>query len=236
MIGKSNSTGQVNSKPVYCEVISIPLKRWITPSVPQVETALRRACVDYRGWPYLFFLPNTKVPPQYGDGTIGAITSEPFYGSPRYNRWSFNYEQGEFYSRNMTTESSMNRPDIIDPSLQARLIGEVLIAIGRLYDGLGVEKSESVQIAIRYSPALGMRASSIKTVHYDNYTTPSFADNELKTKAIWTVDDLLNDTPIVSSNIVDGLLKRMGSRLESSSDRFRAVVAKHLERGHQVQF
>lgn len=217
---------------VYTETICFPTTEWNVPSVPQVERALASACVDYRGWPFIFFLPGSSVQLKYGNDVISSLSNEPFYDRLKFDYWSFNYEKGILYSKNLTAESSIRLPSIVDPFVQVRLLAENLIAAARVFSSLSVGSKNRLRFTVRYSPMKGVKVGSINEYEHRIRQSSEFADDNLVHSIEDELSRFLNEPAGLSAEVISELVAKMGYQYNLASQ-LEKTAKDHLTKGQR---
>ncbi len=199
---------------VTTEVLAAPriAQRDFAPQ--EVETSLKESSYDYRGWPFVFWLPESDSPPQRGDERIFAFDSHTFNNRKRYNYWALTFG-GTFYSRNLTTESILGYRDAFNPNWQIQIMSEVLKALGRIYDRLGISLDEFVDVCFRIQPVKGMQVKSVGQDYSGRdligyHHSMPFADEVLTLSKSFTVNSLLNQTGEATADLIIGFLDKFG--------------------------
>lgn len=210
----------------FMELIAIPTDMSQI-DINEIRKALKVACVDYRGWPYLFYLESSKVSPQRADDRIYAVNNEPFFGRLEFDYWAFYYRTGIFYSRNLTVYSSLSKPDKFSYFDEAKILGEAIIAIGRLYSSLGFHIASEITLAVRYEPTKNMVA--IDGTIFESQYSNRFSDSKLTHEIIRPLGDCLNKPAHVASDIIFYLLGKIGYWGGYGHDGFVADIEKHLK-------
>ena len=232
----SESKAEKSLGPVYREILCGPSRSDISFDVDQAKAALEEACVDYRGWPYIFFLPNSKVPPKYDDDSIWALSNEPFFDRPIFDYWKFDYSKALFYSKDMTAESSVRRPDILDPKVQVELMSETVNSLGLLFDKLGCSLDLSLELTIRFSPMKGVVIDTLDQYRSGVYASDPFTGNVLTYRIEDRLSRFLSMSTDLSANIVLNLCAKMGHSGRSSKDALKAFGDKYLSKGKKVRY
>jgi len=217
---------------VFREIVCFLDGSWTFDS-DKVKNALSVACVDYRGWPFVFYLPNGKVPPQFANDMIFACDNEQWEGRIKFDYWSFSYD-GAFYASNLTDESMKNKPEMLDAVLQVKLVGEAVTALGRIYSSLGLPLDTELEIAVRYSPFTGVRVGSVSDYASRGYNSPQFAGDSLSHRFTGRLSELCNSCAAVSANIVMLLLAKMGYDGHIKKVYLEKMVSEHLSKGRHI--
>lgn len=220
--------------PVFREVISYPKDSWEPVSVNKANKALQEACVDYRGWPFVFYLPTSVCPPKHGDNIIEALNDEPFDGTPIYDSWAFDYSRGIFYAKNMTTESSLGKPDHFDPSLQVSLLAEAFIAIGRLFDALNYPREGELDFVVRYRPMKDVKVATTNQHRFRLFSSSEYIDDLLTHSICKNLNSFLTLTADTAATFTMELVHKMGYRGNLQATVLQTLADKHLAKGHQI--
>ena len=227
---------ETSAKYIYREVLCEPSRTDMSFSVEQAKAALSEACVDYRGWPYIFFLPNSRVPPQYADNFIWAFSNEPFYGRPIFDYWRFDYSKALFYSIDMTVESSVKRPEILDSKIQAELLSETVNGLGRLFDNIGCSLDDTLELTLRYSPMQGVRVDTLDPTRSGGlYASKPFTGNALTHHLTDRLSRFLAMSADLAAELVLELCAKMGHGDRLVKSTLKGFGDKHLEKGKRVR-
>lgn len=185
--------------PVYMEILCYSLQPRTPVDIDSVKTALKSACVDYRGWPFLFFFRNSRWNPMYGDNQVSAVANESPFGIPKMCYWAFDYSGGIFYSRQLTTDCEFKKPEQIDPELLVKLVAEAIIAMGRLYDSLGIGLDKLLKFVIRLSSVRGAKISSLNELNRHIYPSEAYAGDMVTVIAKRPVVDFTTKAPGIAA-------------------------------------
>ncbi|MCK4461071.1 MAG: hypothetical protein KAW46_04670 [candidate division Zixibacteria bacterium] len=219
---------------VYREIICFPRYAMESVRTAQAKKALSEACVDYRGWPYVFFLPDSRVPPQYADDGIWACTNEPFGVRPMFNYWRFDYQRAVYYSQDMTPESSLKKPALLDPTLQMSLLAESVIAMGRLYDTLEVPLNDALVFCMRISPMNGVRLGSLDEMKFRIYAHEPFSGDTLSVQTSDRLSRFLTQSSDLAADLTVELCDKMGYAGTLGKDFFLKIGNDHLRKGQKT--
>lgn len=220
------------------DTTSLPL--WILAAVPvdepqsqDVETtklALKSACVDYRGWPFIFYLESGNCPPRFDEDSIWAVDTEPFNERPTFYYWMFKYTSSLFYSVQITPESSVGLGSDLDAYTQAKLLAEGLIAVGRLYKGLGFSVDKPISILLKY-----MNLSEAKvTVMERSLLSHPYAGSQIVLQDAIHLNELLTRPWSWAGKLVSKVGQRMGASRSLPESYMEALAKKHLAHGHEL--
>lgn len=215
------------------QIICYPATDWKSFSIADVENALSAACVDYRGWPFVFYMRNSKVPPEYGEDLIFAKSNEPFYTRLKFDYWAFDYGKGIFYAQNLTDESSLGNPEKFDPFMQVRLIAEAIIAQGRIYSSLGVAFDEPLQFAVRYAPMKGVSVGSLGD-YVRTYPSADYTGSALTYSRTEKLARFLNEPGKFAADIITDLTAKMGHSPIVKYAVYVKWAEEHLAKGQKV--
>lgn len=218
----------------YKEIICFP--RYVIGHVKSIHAkkALSEACVDYRGWPYVFFLPDSTCPPQNADDGIWACTNEPFGVRPMFSYWRFDYNRAVFYSQDMTPESSLKKPSLLDPTIQMSLLVESVIAMGRLYDSLKVPLDDTLVFGMRLSPMNGVRLGSLDSMSFRFNGGKPYSDGVLTLRTSDRVSRFLTQSTDLAADLTVELCDKMGYAGTLGRDFFLKIGNDHLKKGQKT--
>lgn len=220
---------------VYQEVLAVPSNKPMTVTPADAERALSNACVDYHGWPYVFFLPRARFhhSPEHDDDKIYAIVDQLFGTRKTFHYWAFRYDGG-FYSRNETVASSVGQHHIFDPLMQARFIGEAAIALGRLYDSLSIPLDQEITLFLRYGNLDDYTVGSIDQTVHRIHEPVSFGGSILTTQTKHRLHDLLNKPGKIAASLVSSLTDKMGYQGRLLEGAVQEYVEKGLQGGQRL--
>jgi hypothetical protein len=210
----------------YVEIIAVPEKSRAI-DVNEAKNALRESSKDYRGWPYIFFLDGSRVPPQYRDNMIYAVQNEQFFECLEFDYWAFYYETDIFYSRNLSVFSRLNKPKYFSIVDEGKIMGEVIISIGRLYYNLGISLNTNILGAVRYSPTTEMTA--VTSGPFNRLLSPPYSDYQLTYKITRPLSDYLNKSATLASEITSSLLSKLGPWNVFGKESFISDIESHLK-------
>ena len=225
----------VDSGLVFWQVLAGPVADQKTFAPEAVEAALKAACVDYVGWPYVFYLPPNRdvqaIGPRYDDDGIFAYSDNGFNERQRFDYWKLLYD-GIFYSKNLTRESKAGKPIAFDFKWQSRYIAEALIALGRIYHSLHIDLDEHIEVLIKFSPTKDMIVSSLKE---DVRYRPSqpFQGESLSYRKKVLLVDLKNKPAEVAAGLTLALLGKLGYDHPPSRDHLIRIANDHLKGGQR---
>ena len=219
---------------VFREVLCFPQYRWREPEVELVRNALSESCYDYSGWPFIFFSDRFDIPVSYLDGVISSLGPADFYGRRRFNFWAFDYARGIFYAKNMTQESGLDQPRVLDPSVQAPFIADAILSIARLFRHLEIDLDDALILAIRYSNLKGTRVQSLNDYDFRIYPSPEFADEKLSVSHEDRLSAFLHSSAELAGDITMRIISRMGYRDSLRAAAFRKMADDHLKQGQKV--
>ena len=218
---------------VFREIVAYPIDLWQSVDISQVKSALDAACWDYRGWPYLFYLPNHSVPLEFADGEIFSYDNKIFGRYQKFEYWAFNYLAGLLYTQDLTYESSYGTPLVFNPVFQANLMAEAVVTIGRLYDGIGLPADTAIKTEITYLPAKGIKVGTHDEFQFRVRESAPYSGERLHLVLTEPLAGYLSKTTEIASNGIHELVGRLGYRgnlLES----LKTVTKQHLAKGHKV--
>lgn len=200
-----------------------------------IERAAKTACVDYKGWPFVFYLPPGRykeaVWPRYDDEGIFAYSNEPFFNTQCFYYWKLT-DSGIFYSKNLTRESKAGKPSKFDFTWQCPDIAEAIIALGRIYDTLGVDLDDSIEVLLKYYPAKGMQVSSLREDIYLSASQP-FQGDSLTHRTKIKVMDLKNRPDDVAADVTLTLLRKLGYEHRPNRESLVQKAKDHLRGGQK---
>jgi hypothetical protein len=100
-----------------------------------LELAAHKACVEFRGWPFLFIHNNrSDCLSMTDDGLESLISTQDFSGNDLLDFWRLN-ESGLFYKRELLPEAASNPPIASIPGI-AYHFAEAIYCLTRLYEPL----------------------------------------------------------------------------------------------------
>ena len=216
------------------DIIFGPPESWSAADPDSAREALTEACWDYRGWPYIFYLPQSNVPPKHSNDSIWAYSDKPFSKHRNFDYWRFNYAEGVLYSKNLSFEASINRPEIFDPSIQVNLLAEALLAAGRLFETLRVALPTQIPVGISFGPFDGVRVGSTNDVRFRIYPSDIYGDSLVTFSGAYNVAVLLNRAPELAGDITWQLINKMGYRYPSLHPKLVESAKKFLWNGRKV--
>jgi hypothetical protein len=210
----------------YFEIIAFPHIGQLDIKPDIARKSLKQASFSYRGWPFIFyFIDVPELLPQHSNTKIYSVVAHPFYKNEFYY-WAFYYNRGIFYSRNMTRESCQNRPKDFFIWDNAKLIGEAILSLGRLYSGLEIPLDTKIEVNIRYSPANGMRAMRSDTAI--RAFSSGFDDSHLTTKLTKSIIDFMNNPHKLAGETIIAIISKMGCSDGFNQMQFESAVEKYL--------
>lgn len=213
---------------IYYEISCYPINYLNSINIDAIDNALKEASVNYRGWPFIFYLPTSRCPPRRDDKKIFAYENEPLIRKYTFYYWAF-YHKGIFYSRNLTLESSIDQSKKkFDPIVQSIIIGEAIISIGRLFHALAIPLDKILRLSLRYSHTKKMKVSSVGD--YDICESNEFLGENLTYETQSTLSDFLNKTSELTANSILSLNKKLGYQGTLGFDFFKKKVEEHLKK------
>lgn len=221
-----------NKDLVFMEVIVRPKIGARIEDLRVIKNALQAACVDFRGWPFIFYLTNSSCHPQFANNRVFAVNDEPFIAPIEFSYWAFYYGAGVFYSKNITIESSRQSQKVFDPVIQNIVIAEAAFSFGKLYDRLNIPLNSSIELCIRYSNTLDIKIKSYKS--HLNFYANDFADNNVSGKFEFRLIDFVNDSARISSETMMALLEKMGCQRIPNTEFFAKEARDHLAKPFQT--
>lgn len=221
------------TKLMFREVLCHPTDVLLECSVEDAKVALADACVDYTGWPFLFYLPSDPWPPTFGENSIHACQNQYIFRFPTFDYWKFDYARGLFYAKNATWESGNGHPKSIDPQSQSESFAEIIISQGRLFHKLGLTLDQQLTLVVRFSPVTGARIERVFGSFINRMGSQPFAD-PIVTEAIREpLFRFLNSPADVAGTLMEKLSRKMGYSGELSAAHLAEKAAKRLERAQK---
>jgi len=135
-------------------------------------------------------------------------------------------KNGLFYTRNRSTESIQNKPDIFDPKIQSITAAGALVFLGRLYKSLGLNSRDRLDIAFRYNNAVDLAVGSIGPETF--LPSVKFGEENLTFYAVRELHELLGQTAETTAVIIIELLKKLHYQGIVNKDFFVHAVSKYL--------
>lgn len=218
----------------FWEVACIPQEKWVEFTMGKNRSALCEACWDYRGWPFIFYLPNSSSPPRTRKDCLFAVDVKPFATKSRFNYWTFDYANGIFYSKNLTHESATGHQHNFDPEIQIKLLAEAVISVARIYSFLGAKSDGSYTFALRYTGMNDMKIQSILPPDIWYPSTESFSDENLTLARTYELTRLEYDNDIIASELLVELIHRIGFRGRLPSYAFAEKAKTYLSKGNRA--
>lgn len=168
-------------------------------SIDDLREAINRACVNFHGWPYLYWDENkTSVSHTVQDGLETHLTTHSSGGNDRFDFWRL-HQSGFFYHRVLMREESYaqlkDRPPFMELGDTARYVGEAIYSLAKIYEGLIPDEDE---INVRFR-LLGVKGRALDTFDQDRMPfwnhcvceIPQIVINQARSLAEWrtaTVD------------------------------------------------
>ena len=224
----------VGLKLVFWEVLVSPLHKKYTSDVRVILEALDESMVDHRGWPYIFCFQNSRCDYRTTDSSIYAVETEPFGSRWRFDYWEFEYTKELFYSRSLTDESSVAKHATFDPAIQVALIADAISSVGRLFLGLGHDRSENLQFAIRYSPARDIRTGSIADYARSSRVSEPFHDDVLTAVQNLQLLSMLNEPAQRASAVVATLLQKLKYPGDINANHLQKQAEEYLSKSFEI--
>lgn len=223
---------------MFRELLCSPRFGWPATSIDPVRRALAESSYDYKGWPYIFILPNPPYAPTFGNGTIEAVSNDPFFDRVLFYYWIFRYSTGHFYSQDISSESALGHTRILDPQVQVELTAESLLSVGRLYSSLGISSNELVEITLRYTGLEGAQVATISRAALRPWHSAPFSDSHLTVSRDIQIARLLNSPGKEASAFVMEVIGRLGYQGTQDESSLALAADKFLskEQKEHVQF
>lgn len=209
---------------------AVPVDKSQSQEIEKSKLSLKSACVDYRGWPFLFYLESSRCPPRFDEDSIWAVDTEPFFERPTFYYWQFKYTRSLFYSVQITPESSVGHGSDLDAYTQAKLLAEALIAVGRLYKGLGIPEDKPIEILLKY---MSLSKARITVMGHSQLSHP-YAGSQIVLQNTIHLNELLMRPWSWAGELVSKVGRRMGVRRSLPMDYMEALAKKHLSGGQKL--
>ncbi len=209
---------------------AIPSDSPVPQDIERSKSSLKSACVDYRGWPFLFYLETANCPPQFDEDSIWAVDTEPFYERPTFDYWRFQYTRSLFYSIKITQKSSVGLGSELEAYGQTKLIAEALIAMGRLYDGLGFSADKPIDVLLEYKNLTDARI----TTGSRHLLSHPYAGAKIILQDTIHLNELLARPWGRAAEIVAEVGQRMGVQERLPIRHMEGLAKKHLSGGQKL--
>lgn len=135
-------------------------------------------------------------------------------------------ENGIFYSRHITSESKKNQPDKFDPKVQSLVIADAFILLGKLYQNLGLNFRDRLDIVFRYNDATNLAVRSISPETF--LPSTKYKKEDLTFYVVRQLHELLGRTADTTSEIIIELLKKLRYQGIVNKNFFVHCISKHL--------
>ncbi len=135
-------------------------------------------------------------------------------------------ESGILYARKITDESKINRPDIFDPKVQSITIAESFIFMGKLYQNLGLNFRDRIEIVFRYNDATDLAVGSVSPETF--LPSANYKEENLTLYVVRELHELLGHAAATSAEIIIELLKKLRYQGIVNKDFFIHAISKHL--------
>lgn len=210
---------------------AVPVSDSLAQDTENSKIALKSASVDYRGWPFIFYLEQGECcHPQFDEDAIWAVDTEPFNERPTFYYWQFKYLSSLFYSAQITPESSVGLGSEIFAYDHAKLLAEALIAVGRLYESLGYSVDTPIDILLKYT---NLSEASITLTRHSLLPHP-YKGSQLVLQNTIHLNELLTLPWKWAADILAEIGQRMGARQSLPVDIMGGLAKKHLSHGQKL--
>ncbi len=218
----------------FRELLFLPSSKWSERPIEVVNNALANSCYDHRGWPYLFYLPTSSwAAPKHGDGCIQAYSNEPFASRPLFFSWIFRYTTGEFYSQDLTTESSVGNAKCIDPKAQVELLAEALRSVGLMYEMLETSYDELIETTLRLTGVNGAKVASVSS-DFRIFESSEYVDFTIVLTRRIPLSSLVNSAAKEAAETMNEIIRRMGYNGSIRQPQLEQYASEFLQKGHKV--
>jgi hypothetical protein len=208
----------------------IPAEGAVAQEVEQSKLSLKFACVDYSGWPFLFYLESGSCPPRFDEDSIWALDVEPTFERPAFDYWLFNYTRSLFYKVQITPESSVGLGSDLDAYTQAKLLAEALLSTGRLYQNLGFQVDAPISILLKYA---NLSESRITVMSRSQMPHP-YAGSQVVLNTNASLNELLMRPWSLAGELVSEIGRRVGVDRALPLNIMEALARKHLSNGRLI--
>jgi hypothetical protein len=142
---------------------------------------------------------------------------------------------GTLYFRMVSPESSHLMSHIFDPSVQARLVAEAAIAIGRVYGAFEIPIDSSIDLAVRYSPLRDYQVGRTNDFWDRGSMSRPYKGSVLTLQFGEPLSELLSNPHGVAARVVAQLMRKMGYNGELTEAQLAQFAAEGLRNGKRLE-
>lgn len=216
----------------FWEIICLPQSPLSAQGVEKAKTSLCNACRDFgnMGWPFIFYLKSSIFPPRFADNSIFAVADKTSEKEHFYRFWSFNYDRGIIYSKNLTREAELGKQACFDPDWQIKRIAEAIKSIANLFSELDDSLNKLFVFGLRYSNMNGVRVQSASTIGNTRWyaAESGYAGEIIEIQKQFQLSQLINNSDTIASELLVETIQRIGFDAHLDSHHFEKDAEKHL--------
>ncbi len=223
---EKNSQLKEKNRYLHFELLCKPLVYPNNINLARIKNSLQSASTEYQNRSFILYPPENETSHmEINERQYDCIKSRS-NNNDSSGFWIYVPESGIFYARNVTAESIHNKPDIFDPKVQSLTIAEAFIFLGGLYQNLGLNFRDKLDIVFRYSKASNLAVGSISPETF--LPSVKYKKEDLTFYVVRELHELLGRTADMTAEIIIEILKKLRYQGIVNKDFFIHAISKHF--------